>query len=100
MLGNSPKNALGLNPAILEALQQGGMLKPKPIKKAVLTAKDTARLGLNLNDIGSLGGLLRTQEHIPFEERPQYTATVADVESPIEDMLEGREEPAERKLFF
>lgn len=91
---------MGLDPALLEALQKANMLNPAK-KKATLTARNAARLGLNLEDIGAVGGLLRTQEHIPYEERPDIAriANNSDIESPLEDRMEMGEEN-EPRLFF
>lgn len=92
---------LGLNPATLEALLQAKLHGNTPKKKAAVTAKSAARLGLNLEDIGAVGGLLRTQEHIPYGERPEVAriANASDIESPLEDIMGIREEN-ELRLFF
>lgn len=91
---------LGLNSATLDALLKAKMLN-SPKKKAAVTAQSAARLGLNLEDIGAIGGLLRTQEHIPYEERPEVAriANASDIKSPLEDSMEFGEEN-EPRLFF
>ena len=92
--------AAGLDPTILDALLKAKMLN-SPKKKAAVTAQSAARLGLNLDDIGNVSGLLRTQEHIPYEERPEVAriANAADIEAPLDSSLEGVETDKPR-LFF
>lgn len=92
---------LGLNPATLEALLQAKQLGNTPKKKPTVTAKSAAKLGLNLEDIGAVGGLLRTQEHIPYEERPEVAriANAENIETPLDNNLEGVEIDKPR-LFF
>ena len=91
---------LGLNSATLDALLKAKMLN-SPKKKAAVTAQSAARLGLNLDDIGNVSGLLRTQEHIPYEERPEVAriANAENIETPLDNSLEGVEIDKPR-LFF
>lgn len=91
---------LGLNSATLDALLKAKMLN-SPKKKAAVTAQSAARLGLNLDDIGNVSGLLRTQEHIPYEERPEVAriANAENIETPLDNSLEGVEIEKPR-LFF
>ena len=99
-MANEIQFAAGLDPTILDALLKAKMLN-SPKKKAAVTAQSAARLGLNLDDIGNVSSLLRTQEHIPYEERPEFAriANAADIESPLEDAMEIGEEN-EPRLFF
>lgn len=99
-MANEIQFAAGLDPTILDALLKAKMLN-SPKKKAAITAQSAARLGLNLDDIGNVSGLLRTQEHIPYEERPEVAriANASDIETPLDNSLEGVgiEKP---RLFF
>ena len=99
-MANEIQFAAGLDPTILDALLKAKMLN-SPKKKAAVTAQSAARLGLNLDDIGNVSGLLRTQEHIPYEERPEVAriANAADIEAPLDSSLEGVETDKPR-LFF
>lgn len=99
-MANEIQFAAGLDPTILDALLKAKMLGSQK-KKNTVTAQSAARLGLNLEDIGAVGGLLRTQEHIPYEERPEVarTANVTDIETPLDSSLEGVEIDKPR-LFF
>ena len=99
-MANEIQFAAGLDPTILDALLKAKMLT-SPKKKAAVTAQSAARLGLNLDDIGNVSGLLRTQEHIPYEERPEVAriANAADIEAPLDSSLEGVETDKPR-LFF
>ena len=99
-MANEIQFAAGLDPNILDALLKAKMLGSQK-KKNTVTAQSAARLGLNLDDIGNVSGLLRTQEHIPYEDRPEFarTANAADIESPLEDRMEFGEEN-EPRLFF
>lgn len=99
-MANEIQFAAGLDPNILDALLKAKMLGSQK-KKNTVTAQSAARLGLNLEDIGAVGGLLRTQEHIPYEERPEVAriANASDIESPLEDSMEMGEEN-EPRLFF
>ena len=99
-MANEIQFAAGLDPTILDALLKAKMLN-SPKKKAAVTAQSAARLGLNLDDIGYVSGLLRTQEHIPYEEHPEVSriANASDSEAPIEDSMEFGEEN-EPRLFF
>ena len=78
-MANEIQFAAGLDPTILDALLKAKMLN-SPKKKAAVTAQSAARLGLNLDDIGNVSGLLRTQEHTPYEERPEV-ARIANAEN-------------------
>ena len=99
-MANEIQFAAGLDPTILDALLKAKMLN-SPKKKAVVTAQSAARLGLNLDDIGNVSGLLRTQEHIPYEERPEVAriANAENIETPLDNSLEGVEIEKPR-LFF
>ena len=99
-MANEIQFAAGLDPTILDALLKAKMLN-SPKKKAAVTAQSAARLGLNLDDIGNVSGLLRTQEHIPYEERPEVAriANASDIETPLDNSLEGVEIEKPR-LFF
>ena len=99
-MANEIQFAAGLDPTILDALLKAKMLN-SPKKKAAVTAQSAARLGLNLEDIGAVGGLLRTQEHIPYEERPEVAriANAENIETPLDNSLEGAEIDKPR-LFF
>lgn len=99
-MANEIQFAAGLDPTILDALLKAKMLGSQK-KKNTVTPQSAARLGLNLDDIGNVSGLLRTQEHIPYEERPEVarTANVADIETPLDSSLEGVEIDKPR-LFF
>ena len=99
-MANEIQFAAGLDPNILDALLKAKMLGSQK-KKNTVTAQSAARLGLNLDDIGNVSGLLRTQEHIPYEERPEVarTANVTDIETPLDSSLEGVEIDKPR-LFF
>ena len=99
-MANEIQFAAGLDPTILNALLKAKMLS-SPKKKAVVTAQSAARLGLNLDDIGNVSGLLRTQEHIPYEERPKVAriANAENIETPLDNSLEGVEIEKPR-LFF
>lgn len=99
-MANEIQFAAGLDPTILDALLKAKMLN-SPKKKAVVTAQSAARLGLNLDDIGNVSGLLRTQEHIPYEERPEVAriANAENIETPLDNNLEGVEIDKPR-LFF
>lgn len=99
-MANEIQFAAGLDPTILDALLKAKMLN-SPKKKAVVTAQSAARLGLNLDDIGNVSGLLRTQEHIPYEERPEVAriANAENIETPLDNSLEGVEIDKPR-LFF
>lgn len=99
-MANEIQFAAGLDPTILDALLKAKMLN-SPKKKAIVTAQSAARLGLNLDDIGNVSGLLRTQEHIPYEERPEVAriANAENIETPLDNSLEGVEIEKPR-LFF
>lgn len=99
-MANEIQFAAGLDPTILDALLKAKMLN-SPKKKAAITAQSAARLGLNLDDIGNVSGLLRTQEHIPYEERPEVAriANAENIETPLDNSLEGVEIDKPR-LFF
>lgn len=99
-MANEIQFAAGLDPTILNALLKAKMLN-SPKKKAVVTAQSAARLGLNLDDIGNVSGLLCTQEHIPYEERPEVAriANAENIETPLDNSLEGVEIEKPR-LFF
>lgn len=99
-MANETQFAAGLDPTILDALLKAKMLN-SPKKKAAVTAQSAARLGLNLDDIGNVSGLLRTQEHIPYEERPEVAriANAENIETPLDNNLEGVEIDKPR-LFF
>ena len=99
-MANEIQFAAGLDPTILDALLKAKMLN-SPKKKAAVTAQSAARLGLNLDDIGNVSGLLRTQEHIPYEERPEVAriANAENIETPLDNNLEGVEIDKPR-LFF
>lgn len=99
-MANEIQFAAGLDPTILDALLKAKMLN-SPKKKAAVTAQSAARLGLNLDDIGNVSGLLRTQEHIPYEERPEVAriANAENIETPLDNSLEGVEIDKPR-LFF
>lgn len=99
-MANEIQFAAGLDPTILDALLKAKMLN-SPKKKAAVTAQSAARLGLNLDDIGNVSGLLRTQEHIPYEERPEVAriANAENIETPLDNSLEGVEIEKPR-LFF
>lgn len=99
-MANEIQFAAGLDPTILDALLKAKMVN-SPKKKAAVTAQSAARLGLNLEDIGAVGGLLRTQEHIPYEERPEVAriANAENIETPLDNSLEGVEIDKPR-LFF
>lgn len=99
-MANEIQFASGLDPTILDALLKAKMLN-SPKKKAAVTAQSAARLGLNLDDIGNVSGLLRTQEHIPYEERPEVAriANAENIETPLDNSLEGVEIDKPR-LFF
>lgn len=99
-MANEIQFAAGLDPTVLDALLKAKMLN-SPKKKAAVTAQSAARLGLNLEDIGTVGGLLRTQEHIPYEERPEVAriANAENIETPLDSSLEGVETDKPR-LFF
>nr|WP_313379280.1 hypothetical protein [Moraxella sp.] len=99
-MANEIQFAAGLDPTVLDALLKAKMLN-SPKKKAAVTAQSAARLGLNLDDIGNVSGLLRTQEHIPYEERPEVAriANASDIKSPLEHSMEIGEEN-EPRLFF
>ena len=99
-MANEIQFAAGLDPTILDALLKAKMLN-SPKKKAAFTAQSAARLGLNLDDIGNVSGLLRTQEHIPYEERPEVAriANAENIETPLDNSLESVEIEKPR-LFF
>ena len=99
-MANEIQFAAGLDPTVLDALLKAKMIN-SPKKKAAVTAQSAARLGLNLEDIGTVGGLLRTQEHIPYEERPEVAriANAENIETPLDNSLEGVEIDKPR-LFF
>lgn len=99
-MANEIQFAAGLDPTILDALLKAKMLN-SPKKKAAVTAQSAARLGLNLDDIGNVSGLLRTQEHIPYEERLEVAriANAENIETPLDNSLEGVEIDKPR-LFF
>ena len=99
-MANEIQFAAGLDPTILDALLKAKMLN-SPKKKADVTAQSAARLGLNLDDIGNVSGLLRTKEHIPYDERPEVAriANAENIETPLDNSLEGVEIEKPR-LFF
>ena len=99
-MANEIQFAAGLDPTILDALLKAKMLN-SPKKKAAVTAQSAARLGLNLDDIGNVSGLLRTQEHIPYEERPEVAriANADNIVTPLDNSLESVEIEKPR-LFF
>ena len=99
-MANEIQFAAGLDPTILDALLKAKMLN-SPKKKAAVATQSAARLGLNLDDIGNVSGLLRTQEHIPYEERPEVAriANAENIETPLDNSLEGVEIDKPR-LFF
>lgn len=99
-MANEIQFAAGLDPTILDALLKAKMLGSQK-KKNTVTAQSAARLGLNLDDIGNVSGLLRTQEHIPYEERPEVAriANAENIETPLDNSLEGVEIDKPR-LFF
>lgn len=86
----------GLNPNLLQALQAAQATNPKSNIKAkarmVLPASH-ATLGLDLNGFRGL----RTQDHIPYEERPPEI-NLDDIDE-ADDMMPLEQTP-NTKLFF